>query len=246
MKFLIVIPAHNEEKIIEKNVILLHDFLQNNFPNDDWKIIVADNSSTDKTKTIVQDLAQKLKKVSYLYIAQRGKGIAIRLAWLGEGADIYIFMDADLATDLRALPSLVNAVSQEGYDLACGSRFQYGSLVKRTAFRKFISLGYRTILRLVFGLKTKDAPCGFKAINQRLKEEVLPLISSNEWFFDSELVILSEVLGYKVKEIPVIWEDKQEEGRKSRVKIIPLILEYLKKVLELKKRIKKMLKEIKK
>ena len=238
MKLLIAIPAYNESKIIEPNVLKLHDYLEKNFSRDDWKIIISDNNSTDDTKSKVLELIKSSPEIEYIFVQQKGKGIAIKTAWEKFSADIYVFMDADLSTDLEALPQLVKAI-KDGYDMACGSRFLRESRVQRSFGRKIISWGYHLLLYFVFRLKVKDAPCGFKAINQKIKNEVLPQVQSIEWFFDSELVILAEKMGYKIKEVPIFWREQNEKERKSQVKIFSLAMEYIVKVHELKRRLKK-------
>ena len=115
MKLIIAIPAYNEEKIIGKNVNALRDFCDWNLSQHDWKIVVADNCSTDATKSIVSDIVKKDPRIQHFYVAQKGKGLAIRRAWLEDNADAYVFMDADLAVDLSALPALVSALYGQRY-----------------------------------------------------------------------------------------------------------------------------------
>ena len=91
-------------------------------------------------------------------LPKKGKGLAIRESWKSFGADFYIFMDADLATDLSALPVLIKEL-ENGYNLIIGSRFMKGSSVKRPLVRKITSKVFSILTRLVFGLKIKDYPC---------------------------------------------------------------------------------------
>ncbi|MFA6322195.1 MAG: glycosyltransferase [Candidatus Buchananbacteria bacterium] len=237
MKVLIVLPVYNEELILKQNVQKLLAFCRN-FIIDDWQIVIADNLSNDQTAAIGQDLAQTEAKVLYLFVNKKGKGAAIRAGWKSAPADIYCFMDADLATDLAALPKLIEAI-KNGYDLALGSRYDQQSKVKRSFGRKFFSRGYHLILNLFLGLKIKDAPCGFKAVNQKVIDNILPQVENQAWFFDSELVILAESGGYKIKEFPVVWEDIREGRDKSRVQVISLSLVYLKEIAKLKFRLKR-------
>jgi len=236
MKILIVLPAYNEELILEKSVLKLFDFCQKNLTID-WQIIIADNNSKDQTAQVAKKLAGQSEKVTYLFVSQKGKGIAIKTAWQSYSADIYCFMDADLATDLSALPKLISEIDK-GSDLVVGSRFHPESKVKRSLIRKFISQGYHLVLKLILGLKINDAPCGFKAITGKVKENILALVENEEWFFDSELIVLAEHRGYKIKEIPVVWQDPREGEDKSRVKTLSLSLAYFKEVVKLKKRLK--------
>lgn len=235
MRAIIVIPAYNEGKILESSILKIVNFCQNNLKID-WQIVITDNKSTDQTSVIGKALAQKEPQVEYLYTGYQGKGAAIKAGWQKYLADIYCFMDADLATDLSALPKLIEGI-KEGYDIVVGSRFHQDSQCRRSLSRKLISQGYRLLLKLILGVKINDAPCGFKAINDRVKKTILPQVKNQEWFFDSELVILAEKQGYKIKEIPVIWQDPREGKDKSRVKTISLSWAYFKQILALRKRL---------
>jgi len=236
MKAIIVIPAYNEALILEENIIKLFNFAKKKLTAD-WRIVIADNNSTDKTAEIAKRLAAKFPEITYLFISQKGKGIAIKTAWQKNSADIYCFMDADLATDLSALLALVAGI-MEGNDIVIGSRYHPQSILKRSFVRKLISQGYRSVLKIFLGLKIQDAPCGFKAINNKVKENILPQVKNQKWFFDSELVILAEKQGYKIKEIPINWRDFRKGRDKSRVKTLSLSWSYLKEVLELRHRLK--------
>jgi len=95
---LVVIPTYNEEKIIEQKINQLFIFCKNNLQEYKWKIIVADNGSTDKTIKIIKK--QKYSKLEYFHLKKTGKGLAIKKAWQDYLGDVNIFMDADLATEL--------------------------------------------------------------------------------------------------------------------------------------------------
>lgn len=251
MKILIVLPAYNEQQVLEQNTIKLYNYCQEdqNHPctlsldrlgagswkgGDTWQILIVDNDSFDKTQEIGRKLADTYSQIEYLRLDTKGKGLAIRKGWESREADVYVFMDADLSTDLSGLKPLIEAVAEQGYDIACGSRKLKESKIKRSLLRDLFSWGYSFLVRLVFSLKIKDLPCGFKAVNREVVEKVAPQIKSNAWFFDSELVILASQQGYKVKEIPVKW---QEAERESRLEVVSLSWEYLRNVVGLKRRL---------
>lgn len=236
-KIIIALPVHNEEIIIKKNAKKLADFCRARLPQFQTTIVVADNSSTDQTRIFAQELTRDYPEIKYLFIPEKGKGLAIRQAWNSSSGDAYAFMDIDLATDLGALPRLIEALEQ-GNDIAIGSRYAEGSIAKRDWSRKIFSYGYRWLLKLILNLKLDDAPCGFKAVSQKAKMELLPQIINNQWFFDSELVILAEKQGYKIKEIPVDWSQFREPQRASSANAVKISLEYLKKIREMRKRLK--------
>lgn len=234
-KTLITLPAYNEEAIIKKSIMALRDFCEKNLQNYDWKIVIADNNSTDGTAGIAKKLEKESAgRIIYKFIAQKGKGLAIRESWESFESDIYVFMDADLATDLSALPTLLKELKNSN-DLVIGSRFAKGSSAKRPFVRKITSKVFSLITRLVFGLKIKDYPCGFKGANKNVIKNVLPEVKNDQFFFDTELVIRSVKKGLKIKEIPVIWQDRDRNKSKSRVSILKVTKEYLRELLKLKK-----------
>ena len=233
MKVLIVIPAYNEEKILEKNVLRLYNFLQNN-NLENWQVVIANNASTDQSEKIGQKLNADYQQISYLKILKKGKGIAIRSAWKKySDADIFVFLDADLSADINFLPNLINAVAKENYDIAIGDRFDKNSQVKRNLKRNIISWGYCFILKIFFKTKINDLPCGFKAINKKILDNIIPFVQNNAWFFDSEMVLLAEKRGYKIKKIPIIWQENR--GKQNNTPLWSIIKEYLKEIMRLKR-----------
>lgn len=236
MKILIALPAYNEAVVLEASVTKLVDFCRQNFINDEIKIVIADNQSKDQTGEIGRKLADKFLPVEYLFVSQKGKGVAIRTAWQKYEADIYCFMDVDLATDISALPQLVEAI-KSGNDLVVGSRYHPQSQIKRSFWRGLVSKIYQLVFKVMLKLKLNDLACGFKAINNKVKGQILPKIENNNWFFDSEMTILMEKSGYKVLEIPVIWSDFHDKNRKSTVNVFTTSVEYIKKIWEIRKRI---------
>ncbi|MCK6463002.1 MAG: glycosyltransferase [Candidatus Pacebacteria bacterium] len=234
-KLNIVLPAYNEEKVIGDSTERLSGFCRQNMTAYDWKIIVADNGSTDKTADIVRKMEKDSgNKIVHKLVSAKGKGLAVREGWQSFDADVYVFMDADLSTDLSGLPALTNAIEQ-GYDLAVGSRMALGSVVRRSLKRKIISKVFSLLVRRKFGLRIKDYPCGFKAANNKIVRELLPLVKNNTWFFDTEMIIRAAKKGYKIKEIPVKWTDTDEDaGRESKADLKKIIKEYLKELKKLK------------
>ena len=231
----ITIPAYNEEFLIYDSVNKLLNFCENNLQNYDWKIIIADNNSTDRTAEIAKKLeGESNGKIFYKFIPPKGKGLAIRESWRDFDADFYVFMDADLATDLAALPVLINEL-ENGYNLVIGSRFIKGSFAKRPLVRKITSKVFSILTRLIFGLKIKDYPCGFKGADKNVINKILPQVKNNAFFFDTEMVIRSATGGMKIKEIPVIWRDRDKTASKSRVNILKVTKEYLRELSKLKK-----------
>ena len=207
----------NEERGLAASTATLHTFLSNNLTGHQWRILIADNGSTDSTLDIAKGLAEEHSRVGYLHLDQRGRGRALSKAWLDGDADILAYMDVDLSTDLSAVPELVKAIDGEGYDLAIGSRLKGGAqVIGRPPHRELISRAYNLLVRSMFITRLRDYQCGFKAISRRAAQALVPLVQDTGWFFDSELLILAEKNGYRVKEVPVKWTDDPD----TRVKIV--------------------------
>ena len=227
----VIIPCLNEERALPESVCRLHQFMSSNLGKYEWGIVVADNGSTDGTLRAAADLADRFPEVRYISLAERGRGRALRRAWTESVADVMVYMDVDLSTDLAHLPHLVAAVADEGYHLAIGSRLLPDSrVVGRTLKREITSRGYSLLFRSMFFTRFRDAQCGFKAVSRRVAHDLAPLVLDNGWFFDSELLILAQKCGFSIREIPVRWTDDPD----TRVRIIRTAWEDVKGLLRLK------------
>jgi glycosyltransferase involved in cell wall biosynthesis len=172
----------------------------------DCIINIADNASTDNSLKIARKLAGENKKIKYIHLNKKGRGRAIKKAWNNSKADYLAYMDVDLSTDLKSFPNLISALKEN--DIAIGSRLMSKSkVIGRTLKREILSRIYNILIKLFFQTQFSDAQCGFKAINKKIAQNLLPSIEDNAWFFDSELLIIGEKLGYKIHEEPVFWID---------------------------------------
>ncbi|MDC0035540.1 glycosyltransferase, partial [Chloroflexi bacterium] len=227
----IVIPVLNEEQALENSIETLMSFCEENIGAYDWVITVADNGSTDQTVQIAQTLSKKYSKVQYVRLEERGRGRALKKAWAQSGSKILAYMDVDLSTDLISLPDCVAAVNDSKTQIATGSRLISGSeVVGRSFKREFISRGYSLLFRMMFRVSFRDAQCGFKVVSKKVVEEVVPLVKNNNWFFDTELLILAEKNGYPIMEIPVRWVDDPL----SKVNIMKTAIEDIKGLMRLR------------
>ena len=226
----VVIPVLNEESALPVCVGKLRDFFGNN-PGPEWRILVADNGSTDRTVEVAEGLMTGSSDLSVTHLELRGRGRALKQAWLESDADVLCYMDVDLSTDLKSLPEIVEAVTEGGYDLAIGSRLlKESDVVGRTLKREITSRGYSLLFRSMFFTGFRDAQCGFKAITGDAAQKLVPLVRDNAWFFDSELLIVAEKNGFRIKEVPVRWVDDPD----TRVKIISTAWEDIKGLLRLR------------
>jgi len=202
----VVVPVYNEIAALEASIHRLHDYLAAHFPFA-WRITIADNGSTDGTAVVAAHLARELECVRPLRLDRKGRGFALRSAWTASDAAVVAYMDVDLSTDLDALLPLVAPLVSGHSDIAIGSRLAPGASVARYPKREFISRAYNALLRTVFATPVRDAQCGFKAERGDVAKRLLPAIEDNEWFFDTELLLLAQHNGLRVHEVPVDWVD---------------------------------------
>ena len=233
-------PVYNEELVIEDNIKKIAKYFKNNFSN--WQIAIADNASSDKTGQISKRLESEVKNLKYFFIRERGRGGALKKTFLQFDADFYIYMDIDLAVDLNCVAGLIEAANN-GYDMAIGSRFLKESRVQRSLKREISSRIYKTLARLILKTNISDFQCGFKLISKKVRDQVLPLCIDTGFFWDTEIICLTEAMGYKTKEIPVDWSDYRNEKRKSTVNVLATAIDYLKKIRELRNRASKLSKK---
>lgn len=196
----------------------------------DWEIVIVDNGSTDGTQKVAKELANEYKRVRFIHLVQRGRGRALRSAWLQSNADAVCYMDVDLSTRLDHLPELLDAIIVGGYDVATGSRLMRESRTTRSVKREFISRCYNLMVKAVLLTRFSDAQCGFKAVSRRAVEAIVPKIEDQSWFFDTELLVLAEKQGYRIKDIPVVWLEDDD----SRVKIFKTGWEDIKGIIRLR------------
>ncbi len=203
----IVIPVYNEEADLVKSVKTLRANLVEHLGDFDWFVTIADNASTDQTYPLAKQLTKRYSRVDALHLDKKGRGRAVRTAWQAKPADYYAYMDVDLSTDLKHFPSLVRSLLS-GYDIAIGTRNARGSRVYgRNPLRSVTSKGYIFLIKALFWIHFSDAQCGFKAVTHKVVTQLLPRVVDNEWFFDTELLILAEKTGWRIYEESVMWVD---------------------------------------
>ncbi len=228
----IVIPVLNEAHVLRKSVETVLQFLRTKLPYQ-WQVVIVDNGSTDGTQQVAEQLTAEHTQVRFIHLTQRGRGRALRSAWLQSTADIVCYMDVDLSTRLDHLTELLDSIAMDGYDVATGSRLMRESRTTRSFRREVISRFYNLLVKGVLLTKFSDAQCGFKAVGRRAVEAIVPKVEDQSWFFDTELLVLAEKQGYRIKDIPVMWVEDDD----SRVKIFKTGWEDVKGVLRLRRQL---------
>lgn len=225
----VVIPVYNEERDLAPSVRRLRAYLDAEFPFP-AVITIADNASRDGTLALAERLTAEVPRVRVLHLDAKGRGRALRAAWLRSEAAVVAYMDVDLSTDLKALLPLVAPILSGHSELAIGSRLARGARTKRGLKRELISRAYMVVLRLALGAAFTDAQCGFKAVRTDVARQIVPRIEDESWFFDTELLVLAQRAGLRTHEVPVDWTDDPD----SRVAILRTAIDDLRGVLRLR------------
>jgi len=210
----VVFPAYNEvdylEPAVQKVTQALNEFTHS------YEIIIAEDGSVDGTAERSEELTHKYPNVMHIHGEKRlGRGTALKNAFRQSNGQVLVYMDLDLATDLKHLKPLIEAVESEGYDFATGSRMLPESKVERSLRRSISSKSYNFLVRHMLGSKLKDHQCGFKAFKREATMPLLDEVRDNHWFWDTEILVRAAHKGFKIKEIPVEWKS----GRKTKVNL---------------------------
>ncbi|MBI2580186.1 glycosyltransferase [Candidatus Woesearchaeota archaeon] len=231
MKLSIVLPAYNEEEILGKNVQSLYNEVRKFIGTGSFEIIVCDDTSTDATPKICQQLSKHFREVRCIrYENGPSRRENLSLAIKAAQGDIIICTDTDLSVKPAFIAKLISGIGQ-GYDIVTGSRYTKGACVKRTLFRSMISRAYNLFMRTYFGSKIRDHQCGFKAFRRKAIFQLTDELGYDSsfrrgWFWDTELLIRAQRHRFRVLEIPVDWEgDAKSSFKISReIRMIPYVL----------------------
>jgi glycosyltransferase involved in cell wall biosynthesis len=202
---LVTIPVRNEEHWIEPCVRGLRTALA--ATPWDWRIAIAEDGSTDGTSGVLRRLQGEFPDLIVASNPSRlGRGLALRRLWTGRSEDVFLFVDADLASGTEAVVLAIQEVLR-GADVVTGSRYAVGAEVNRPPVRSLVSMGYNRVARILFREGVQDHQCGLKALSRRAVEILLPVTREDSWFWDTEVLVLAARSGVGVREIPIRWHE---------------------------------------
>lgn len=233
MKVNIVFPVLNEERRLLKGIHRTEEFLSEN-KDIDAVVTIVDNGSTDRTLEIIKELSEEYSNIRYISLAKKGFGLAFREAVKANDCEIIGYVDVDLSTDIKYLRNVLNGFKKhEEISIIKGNRLSKKSEVHgRKASRNITSVGLDMIIKLTFGVRVSDTMEGFQFFRKQCIDELVQISSDdNGWFYCAELLIRGEKKGYRIAELPVVWNDDYD----TKVDVIKLIINYLERIFNLKK-----------
>lgn len=215
----LVIPIYNEGERIEKSI----KTLKKGFCFDGLKlekVVFVDDGSLDcvkeKIKSQIPNLKQALKaKVEIInYRPNRGRGYAVLRGAMNCNSDYIAYADADFSIPLTNLKNFLPFMAND-YDLLFGSKKKPGArqTIKRSTLRAIVGFGHSLIACMVLGVFAWDFQGGFKVFSKKFVTEVFPQLTLTRWGFDMEVVFLAKKLGYKTREIPVVWSHIENNSK---------------------------------
>lgn len=215
MNISVVIPAYNEEKRIGPTLQKIIKYLKSHFNK--YEIIVLNDCSTDLTNKIVSKYMNKKQNKNNqnnVRIIQseknEGKGNSIKKGILAAKYPLVLFSDADLATPIEELDKLIKFIDK--YDVVIASRNMKDSDVrtKQPFYRVLLGKTFPKLVSLIVLRGFKDTQCGFKLFKTSKAKKIVSLQTLNRFAFDVEILFIAKKLGYKIKEVPVVWIDKKD------------------------------------
>ena len=210
----VVVPVHNKESALPESIPVLCGYLETYSPYR-WSVTIVDGASADATAAVAEGLAARYgHRISVLQLDRKGRGIALKAAWLTSGADVVSYMDVDLSSGLRSFLPLIATLASGYGDLAVGSRLLRGANAPRGWRQKLSSHGHNLLLKVLFAAGFSDARCGFKAMRGQTARDLLPFVADDDCFFDTELLLLVEEEGYRIFEVPVDGSESRTDHPK--------------------------------
>lgn len=200
-KISIVIPTYRQEKTIVKNLKILRKALEE-LPYLFQLVVVVDGFH-DKTYEILKKIRQKNFKVLG-YEENKGKGFAVRHGMLNADGDVVGFIDGDLDIHPEGIAMLINHMIWYNADIIIGSKLHPVSQVNYPFWRKVLSWGYRSLIRLLFGLKVRDTQVGIKLFKKKVVRDIFPLLVVKRFAFDVEVLAVANYRGFsRIYEAPI-------------------------------------------
>lgn len=223
MSLEIVIPAHNEERRINRTLSTYRMV----FTDPAVRFIVAMDGCSDGTARVVAAHSAEDSRVQSRVYPKLGKGGVLMETFRGCGADWVAFVDADGATPPRELSRLLDSATHA--DGAIASRRHPASFTPapRAPGRRLTSWAFLTAVRLLFRLPYSDTQCGAKVLRGRALRQMIPFLSSRDFLIDVDLLAVAGRLGLRIEEVPTIWVDQAGSKVSTRRDSVHMFLSAL-------------------
>lgn len=205
----IVIPCYNEARRLPGTLWDIYGYLAHS--NMEVEVLVVDDGSTDDTVYVARQMAAHMPQLHVRSLGQNyGKGRAVQYGMLTATGRHILFMDADNATSISELVKLLPYAAV--HDVVIGSRYAPGSdvVIRQPWYRRLVSRLGNGLIRLLLVKRIRDTQCGFKLFHSNAAKDIFSRLRTKGFGFDIEALAIAQHLGYRVKEVGVVWYDSAE------------------------------------
>lgn len=206
----LIVPAFNEEGRIEKGLERMVGFLRTQPYASE--VIVVDDGSRDRTVEMVRGRFGKQEGIRiHPQHRNQGKGSAIKTGMLLAEGQYLFFSDADLSVPVETLPRFL-AQLENGADVVIGTRKIAEAVIEvhQPRFREFLGKAFTMLSNGILGLQVSDFTCGFKGFRREAARTLFARQQLPDWSFDSEILYLAQLNGFRIQEMPVVWRNDEE------------------------------------
>ena len=226
----VIIPAYSEEYRIKSTLEAVYNYLLRQ--NYTWEVIVVSDGSKDRTVEVVSEFISNKPGISLIAnIKNHGKGYVVRQGMLQAQGEFRLFTDADNSTTIEQIEKFWPYLVEEGYDIVIGSIEVFGAEIHERAqwYRRAFGKYSKYIIRIVAGLwSIHDTQRGFKLFTAKAANNIFSRTKIDRFGFDIEVLALAKKIGYKIKEVSVVWDNPS--GSKVNLKSYFEVLKDLFKI----------------
>lgn len=194
----VVVPVFNTESAIKDSIRSVDQRLS--FLDCAYEILVVDDGSRDATRRVAKSVVNSHVRVLG-YDVNQGKGYALKMGALSAKGDFVVFMDGDSEISADILENYLSALKHA--DIVVGSKWHPDSVVDQPVLRKFLSLGFNILVRLMTGIRLEDTQVGFKAFRKDALVDIMKLVSVRKYAFDVEVLAIASLLKKRIVVMPV-------------------------------------------
>ncbi len=221
----VIIPAYNEEKRLPWTLAQLAVFLSE--WGLDYRILVADDGSTDRTAALTRELGPRCATLRL--VPQGGKGRAVRTAMLHATGRVLCFTDADLPFQLTALRQGYEWIHDGECDVVFGARDIEGAenIARRRLLRRLATFAFREVVRRMVSREVTDTQCGLKLFRRQAALEIFARTTIDGFAFDAEVVMLTHRLGLPFRRVPVTLVNEFSSTLSLRRNALPMLMDVM-------------------
>lgn len=233
----VILPVYNEAKILRTSLLEVKKVMEQTRYK--YEIIIAEDASTDGTDVIAKELSQEFDNVTHLHRDKRyGRGSAVANAILNAKGPICGYLDTDLETPVSYIPMFIKAI-EKGADIASGVRnYKVKPLENITLFPKLAAhYVYAWLSKQILKVPINDIESGCKFFRREAILPILKEIKDQHWFWDTEVMVRPYYKGYKIKEVPVVFN--VDQSHESKVNLIKDSIDHIKGLLEFRRELKR-------